>query len=90
VSVHDVPKDIGYDSCRSRRELQKYTKITSHLHGQMWHFHEVENSLFSFWVHLFKDVLEVIYAISPVSLFGCVSNFGPKFQIILNCLVYFS
>ena len=26
-------------------------------------------------------------AISPVSLFGCVSNFGPKFHIILNCLI---
>ena len=28
-----------------------------------------------------------IYTISPVSLFGCVIYFGPKFQIILNCLI---
>ncbi len=25
-----------------------------------------------------------IYAIRPVSLFGCVSNFGPKCQIVLR------
>jgi hypothetical protein len=29
----------------------------------------------------------IIYAISPVSLFGCVIYFGPKFQIILNGLI---
>jgi hypothetical protein len=29
-----------------------------------------------------------IYAISPVLLFGCESNVGPKFQIILNCITY--
>ncbi len=28
-----------------------------------------------------------IYAISPVLLFGCERNVGPKFQIILNCII---
>ena len=28
--VYDIPWDIGYDSCRSRRELPEYTKITPH------------------------------------------------------------
>jgi hypothetical protein len=28
--VYEIPWDIGYDSCRSRRELQEYTKITPH------------------------------------------------------------
>ncbi len=28
--VYEIPYDIGYDSCRSQRELPEYIKITSH------------------------------------------------------------
>jgi hypothetical protein len=28
--VYEITYDIGYDSCRSQRELPEYTKITPH------------------------------------------------------------
>ncbi len=28
--VYEIPYDIGYDPCRSQRELPEYTKITPH------------------------------------------------------------
>ncbi len=28
--LYEIPYDIGYDSCRSQRELPEYTKITPH------------------------------------------------------------
>jgi hypothetical protein len=36
---------------------------------------------------MIEAVKSIIYAKSPVSLYGCVSNFGLNFQIILNCLI---
>jgi hypothetical protein len=39
---------IGYDSCRSQRELPEYTKITPTLLGKKCHFYGVKNRVFFF------------------------------------------
>jgi hypothetical protein len=35
--VYGIPWDMGYDSCRSKRELPEYTKITPH-YTKMCHY----------------------------------------------------
>ncbi len=45
--VYRVPSDIGYDSCRSRRELPEYIKNARNCLkiGKKWYFYGVKNRI---------------------------------------------